>query len=564
MTRRSFRAILLSASCLWIPAVAFAADYVVSTDTGTTNGGNVLASNDSLTVSSGVTIDAGVAGTATEVLNGANFVEITNNGTITFGDNGFGLNSAGLFTVFSNNGTITSGGANAVGLNFARAGGEVYNSGTIYVDGAGATAINFETATTYVYSSGRIISVSGTAINFNDAENGLYLDVGAYVEGAMILGGSTFVEIATGAANAFQFEFSGTDWFSIDVHGDSIYVIDTINQTVASIDPTQFDALRTAAGALAGNVFGLSSARSSDLLMGGNITVSTKYGPALVDPIVESRRETPVWVAGLLDGTWRAQNGNNLAYVNTHAGAIGGIDLSRGRDGLFGVVGGIATGRYGANGLFMRSHRIQTNAGLLGIHGARWVGNSVFDYALIGGRQQHNSQRSINNNAAPGGIDTGIATYGSWFLSPQASLSRQRDLGDGLRLTTTGAVSYTLGLVDGYTETASLSVATFNARRYGVLSGAANATISKDLGRTTLSETLGVFAQAGSDTLSGTLLGIGWAYSDASLSGFGASVGLGVDHRFSDNVIASLNAAVDAGGTAGMTVKGSASLRIQF
>jgi hypothetical protein len=85
--------------------------------------------------------------------------------------------------------------------------------------------------------------------------------------------------------------------------------------------------------------------------------------------------------------------------------------------------------------------------------------------ALQGGHSTNDTARNINNNLAPGGIETAKANFGGTYFSPEATLGLNFGLGSlhGASYTLTPSVNarYLVSQFDAYTEsgsTANLSV----------------------------------------------------------------------------------------------------------
>ncbi len=569
-------------------------DFVVSTSTTATNGGAVINGTDTLTINTGATIDhtGQAVGPAVSTTGGGN--DVVNNGTIigdgtsdargvvlneasssftntgtvrTTANNGHTVEALSNGATITNSGTFSTIGDNAHALYFSgQSAGEGTNSGTIIATGAGSDAVHFNGSNATYTSSGATISRQGAAIYFGGAENGLTLNAPAYVEGTIILGGSTGVAINTGRSHSFQWTFGGAQWFSMNISGSVPYVIS--GTTVASIDPTGFDAAPTGMLETSTQVFGAIGDRAAHLLPKLNIgpSVSTKLGTPIMEPPVTKARSFRRWATVLGSAGWHAPSGVKLGYQTAQAGVVAGLDWATDRDRVFGLMAGGALGRFAANATFMQSYRIQSNTGFIGLYGARRFGKAVFDYSLMGGLQTHNSQRAVNNNLLPGGIDTGIATYGSTFIAPQMSLGRAFALGSDLTLTTSATLGYMAGFVDGYTETGVATTATFASRRFGIGTGSAKLDLAKSFGATTVSGQIGLIAQNGfgGETLAGTLLGQNWAYTTASGASLAGHMAVELKRQFTSGMFGKLGAEANIGSTGFANLKGSASLRLEF
>jgi hypothetical protein len=384
---------------------AFADDFVVSADTTDTNGGHTVDGGDTLTINSGVTIDHSgqAASSAVNTTGGTNAV--VNNGTI-IGDgsidgqavvlngNGSSLNNTGSISTTStsqtgshavaaygltaevtNSGSITTSGDNAHGVYLDRATPSVENSGLIMVTGSGSNAVHFNSSSTSYTTNGRTISTQGQAIYFNAGENGLNLNAPAYIEGGITLGSSSFVTINTGQSHSFQWTFDGAPWFSMTINGSVPTVIS--GTTVASIDPTIFEAAPTGINETLNQIYDSIGERSQSVFPGatGGTQVSTKkYGPLPDDPVVAGPRQPNKWVSGFGSVASHAASGVKLGYTTAQAGKVAGMDWARAPDRIFGITAGGTAGLFAANAAFMQSHRVRGAGGFLGYMARKtWV-----------------------------------------------------------------------------------------------------------------------------------------------------------------------------------------------
>jgi autotransporter-like protein len=591
-----FRLILAWLLALSMTSAASADIFVIGADTTDTNGGLTVDGSDTLTINTGVTVDHTGQPTLSAINTTGGNNAIVNNGTI-IGDGSLdgraivtnGANSTltnnGVIRTFTtsqtgstavefvgngatvtNSGTISTAGDNANGILLGGSTAFVTNTGTIWVTGANASAVQFDSSTTGYTTNGITISEQGDAIQFNAGENSLNLNAPAFIEGGISLANSTFVTINTGQSQSFQWTFTGVPWFSMTINGTVPTVIS--GTTVASIDPTIFEAAPTGMTQTSAQIFGLTSGRTQSILPDSTtgIAASTKIGPPLADPVVVGPARANRWVAGYGGLASHSASGVNLGYFTGQAGVVAGIDWTGQPDRAFGIAAGGGFNAFSANAPFMRSYRSQTTSGVLALYGAKRLQKSVFEYGLMGAIQSNNSQRSINNNALPGGIDTGRASFGSYYIAPRLALRRSYSIGTSLTLTTTGALGYVAGRVNGFTETATASTATFNDRNFGLGTASVNIKLTKELSDTRISGALGMTAQSGfgAENLGGTLLGQAWTYTTPTGGPFTGQIAVALDHNFGTNIVGNLTADANVGSSGLANVKGSASLRIDF
>jgi len=135
-----------------------------------------------------------------------------------------------------------------------------------------------------------------------------------------------------------------------------------------------------------------------------------------------------------------------------------------------------------------------------------------------GGHSATDTNRNINNNIAPGGLELAKASYGTTYFSPEANLGLNFRLGSlhGASYTLTPSVNvrYLFAAVDGYSETgstANLTVASRNVQdveERGQLKLTSTTVISAKnlLMGSVYGGVIGV-QRAGSTTVDATLLG---------------------------------------------------------
>lgn len=64
-----------------------------------------------------------------------------------------------------------------------------------------------------------------------------------------------------------------------------------------------------------------------------------------------------------------------------------------------------------------------------GLHGRREWGPWFLRLGVQGGHSSNDTERNINNNLVPGGIETVRGSFGGWYVSPEASVGFQHGLG---------------------------------------------------------------------------------------------------------------------------------------
>lgn len=200
-----------------ISGPAVADDFVVDTATTTTNGGNTIDGNDTLTITKDGSITPPSGDSGVYSAGGSN--TITNSGSLTIqGDNTEGiLNDSSSNSPVTNSGTIDTQGNSSHGIvNNRSDNSPVTNSGTIHVEGAQASGIyNYRTDNSPITNSGSIDTKGYQAYgiqnfdSFNSAiaNSGSIHTVGRQASGILNDGGSSAITnsgtISTGGESAY-------------------------------------------------------------------------------------------------------------------------------------------------------------------------------------------------------------------------------------------------------------------------------------------------------------------------------------------------------------------------
>jgi outer membrane autotransporter protein len=145
---------------------------------------------------------------------------------------------------------------------------------------------------------------------------------------------------------------------------------------------------------------------------------------------------------GLIGGGWQAQPNWRLGAFLGAGEMRSSLDFNYG-----GVKSTLVFG-----GLFARYDR----------------GASFLKISLQGGHSHNDSTRTINNNLAPGGIETATASYDGWYIDPEATFGHRFALGSYAggfyTLTPSLTVRYLHVAFDGYTESGTTAPLTVGSR----------------------------------------------------------------------------------------------------
>jgi hypothetical protein len=238
------------------------------------------------------------------------------------------------------------------------------------------------------------------------------------------------------------------------VTGSSVYVL----------DPTVFGLEERVLGDLSDAVGDLTESRFD----------GAAPGMSWVDAAGLSR---VVW--GSLFASGRNDPGADLGFGGASglAGGLVGADFAVGEDLTLGVLAGGAFGRIDVAG---DSQTVQSTYGFGGVYG-RWESGTMFVQGdLLGGFGSHDSERTIANNLAPGGVEIASASYDGWFVSPEIAVGWNRVRPSGLMLTPAFSLRYVGGHFDGYTESGSSDDHVVGSRFAHALEGRAELGLSPE------------------------------------------------------------------------------------
>lgn len=440
--------------------------------------------NSGTVVGQGTGIEAAVAaniinfGTISSVSAGSVAVDSTtvrlaNYGTISGGLNGV---SAGNLAM-TNSGTIS---ANTFGVGFFT--GTVSNSGTI----SGFFGI-FANSTASVINSGIIIGTGGTAISFDSlfaiTPNTLTVLPGSRIIGNILLrGGGDTVNFRGGNQNLTFDTLAGAK-----VTGATPFAVS--GNHAAAIDPTLFasadhaltDFTRGVSSALRDRVgdsyrskpnstlgFAATSDAVSSLDALSIVPGFSSYAGdtvAFKNPTAEYSDGTALWARAFAGQRVQQADGVLLRAQNQFfGGMIGGDRLTQSGARFGAFLGGGAT--HSAVDLSQGDNDSDLAFG--GVFGRYTQGLWFFNAILQAGISHTATTRTINNNLAPGGLETARATYDGWYAVPELSVGRVFALGSaaGASYTITPSlqVRYLYGSLGGYAESGSTADLTVGAR----------------------------------------------------------------------------------------------------
>ena len=506
-------------------------------------------------------IDGDVTGT--QNIDGAPYdvIVITGDGSITTtGDFEHGVNSTIDGATITNNGDILTTGLYAFGIFNDGDDTTITNSGDIRTTGDDASGIyNFGYDTT-ITNSGVLVSERSDAIFVASSVSGTTVNLHApsFLGGAITFDSSTTLTITTGASQSVLWQLPDTsvlDGGAPNFSGPVPWFYDTSTGQFATFDPTGLTAsfnqmantanmlgrlgrygLRqtgrggpaVAPAALAYENGSGQSTESFDGLLATNSGPENAYG----------LKTGSFWLTGFGGQANHDGDDTTLDHTIDQIGAALGYAWNQSPGTRLGVMAGYMNGSITAESTWADAQDIESNGVFAGVYGDRRFGRLLLGLGLAGGWQTNDSSRFINDNTAlTGGLTLGESTadasYDSWFVTPEASLSADIALGGtGITLTPSVRGRYALQRTGSYTESGSNANATVDAHTLGVAEGDFELAISRSFQLVTLTGRAGylVRSSAGDDDVPVTLLGItnsiGLGATDRSAAYLGAALEL--------------------------------------
>jgi hypothetical protein len=415
-------------------------------------------------VSNSGTISGTFAGIA------AGTASVSNSGTISGGN--FGIRAATAANV-SNSGTISGNiGISAVGT------ANVTNSGAISGGNFGILAAS----TANVTNSGTI-SGALAALSFGNSSDTLTLLPGSRIIGAINLGGgSNTVNVRAGNQNLGFDTLAGAT-----VTSNVPFVVS--GNRVVTVDPTPFamtdrnlmDFSRTVSAAIpevdfAGTgsgvplAFAAPSASIADRAADAFADISS-LAAYTSDPVVFKNPTavyaggTAVWARGFVGKRVQDADGVLSRTENQFYGGMLGADWQAGPDWRLGVFAG---GGETKSSLDLNAGETKSTLVFGGAFARYRLANTFLHLAMQGGHSGNDTRRQINNNLAPGGVETATASFNGWYVSPEAQLGIDHALGAfggaAYTLTPSLRLRYLYAAFDGYTESGSTANLTVGSR----------------------------------------------------------------------------------------------------
>lgn len=453
---------------------------------------------------------------------GATITSFTNSGTI---DSVFCavFNASSTITNFTNSGTLSGGGSYAI-MNSGTIGtltlaagsqtnGGIQNSGTIgTLDIAPGASI-----TGNIVNSGTISTLNVTAVaasaNFDLNTAGVNITGNQPISTNLNFSApSSTAYVAVGNRTA------GVDKSGFSANGQSI------RQVTGSISRlANTNALIQSIGAKAAKVAADPYTTTSDLCADGAPAPVAKLG------------SSDLWIRGFTGRNKVDATASSVEYINTYSGGAVGIERDWSEDvraGAFVGAGVTDNSLGGALG--------GTEADLLffGGYATKVWGTLFAKVGVTGGSSKNTSTRNI----AAATPETALASYDSWYVSPEVSVGRVFDLGQSLggtfSVTPVLSVRYVYASQDGYTEAGATNNLTMNSSHSTTVEERAELKFSyatqafEGYGVKINASVGGIGQQNNGGVMSGTLLGAPLSFAtpgDDNTTGFVGGLGFEIN-----------------------------------
>ena len=171
-------------------------------------------------------------------------------------------------------------------------------------------------------------------------------------------------------------------------------------------------------------------------------------------------RSYDIWLSGL--GSTSAYDSDGLTtmdYDIDQYGVMGGIDFEMSGDISLGLLAGYIDGQLQAGSSwedsYSNSNEHDASGFFAGIRGGTDRGRVRIEAAFLAGMLDHDYARMVNDNLQSDGIGYAQASYGSFWISPEISISTGFEINEDLMLTPSVRARYAAQWIDGYTETGS-------------------------------------------------------------------------------------------------------------
>ena len=479
-----------------------------------------------------------------------NFNKITNSGSINTAEQyGIGILALGGSNTITNSGSISTTGEESHGIYAYDGSNTITNSGSISTSGAYAYGIYAHGGSNAITNSGSILSKNSYAIYFDGSGN-TFNSQNNFIGGAIHMGTSGTVNIATGANYSKLYTFEGTGP-TINGSGTVPLFTNLSTNQAGTYDPTIF-------------------ASSSDALADMTSTISS-ITPGRFNG---SDKDHPLWVRGFGMASSYEGTDATLDRSYNYSGVAIGYDFKRSKDLSLGVLGGYGQTSLWANAESTQSFNTNSDDGFLGLYGQKRWKNVAVDFALYGGLQSFQQQRYVNDNLAYLGNSSANASYQGWWIAPEAGITYNSGEVNGWSFLPTARLRYAQQWMGGYTETGGGSAnATVNGRNVAIgqsfVGIGTRKTMKTQMGKDTkmvIDGQVGYVYRGvvGDDTVGVTMIGQSQSLATESSSRNAVAVSAGVTLDLSSAVALKIRGDFAAGGGMQYGSGGWAGLSVKF
>jgi autotransporter-like protein len=376
--------------------------------------------------------------------------------------NGYGVHIAdGNESTLTNHGTIATTGKGSNAVHAETTGNRIINHGTIITSGTLADGVYITDGNTLI-NSGTLISTYDDAIHMNGTNSEIYLLAGSAVYGGLDLHDSSnhSFDIGNGLNAMLTFE----NYLPAHINTNGMpSVTDPTDLQLAVVDPTGFAMAEDLLVDISDQAFDAvrSRLRPRQEEFAANIDPSPAIMPAAdVYPTSIDGRGPAAWASVI--GSWRQQSAAGITWSGEQQlkGMTAGVDLNWTPSLRVGAFAGAAKAELSVDD---EAQEIDTD----NFWGGAYVGGELGDYQLelaaLAGWQSNDSVRRMVDNTVSGGVDYANANYDGFFVSPQASISRNWNFA-GQPINSTLTLRYSGLFLEDYEEEGSNADLTVEAR----------------------------------------------------------------------------------------------------
>ena len=444
--------------------VVLADDFIISSAVTTTNGGDTLDGDDSITVTgdgsvtttannedalfstgtlnvitnNGEVVTSGINAHgiySTSTVNTAtDIVTLINTGNVTTnGQSSFGIYGLGDYNNVENTGTITSSGSDADGIRVGNNinlsdNNTVINSGTITTSGSDASAIIANGDSNMVINRGTITASGENAHGiFTNGDSNTVTNSGTVISengfSISMTGSNATLNLEQGSVLVGDVYFSSTDaTLNINTGSSAVIQMDS-----TSITPSETpDTINVLSGVYAVSDSTIYVAELSDYAAQDRV-LSTQT--RLVHNAVSDRDVNEEGRWNTVSATILNDSGNDS--FSGYDGVLFSASLGLERTNQPSLFAGVSIDQIEGEDNF-ETDSLSAHLGMYDV----W---READYILLAGLSYHNTTREQTNNTVSTGKEDASSNYVSLFVSPSLSYSNLLLEGDLLRLRYTGA-----------------------------------------------------------------------------------------------------------------------------